>query len=441
MENTVGLSDSALSGSALYGQACAAPTVTRDNATVTGVALGSTDSFLGRETSVIDDTGLTVNAITPATPESKLPVVVWIYGGAFELGGTAMHVLEWVGSIIVEKAISLGVPAVYVSMNYRIRVFASQEVKDAGVGNLERLALRWVQRYIKTFWGDPAKVTIHSITYNWGQSAGAISVALHMVTNGGNPEGDIAHGQPYYDALVAETGCSGAKDTLRFLREVPYDALLNVVKQSPRTLSYQSLRLAWLPRVDGVFLTAGPVYLVQQELLRTCRNCDDEGTIFSLSNANVTTDAELEEYIRTYYLPNASNATIEQVLKYYPSDPTRGSPFDTGDLNAPTPQFKRRLLLQNRSGKQSVWTYLNKRLKPVPFLGSFHVSDIPQFYGALYMASYLVRFVANLDPNVGESTDLYWPQYDATNQTMLELPDGLSSHLANCLGLHFRIRG
>ena len=37
------------------------------------------------------------------------------------------------------------------------------------------------------------------------------------------------------------------------------------------------------------------------------------------------------------------------------------------------------------------------------------------------MASYLVRFVANLDPNTGESTDLYWPQYDAaTNQTMLE---------------------
>lgn len=41
------------------------------------------------------------------------------------------------------------------------------------------------------------------------------------------------------------------------------------------------------------------------------------------------------------------------------------------------------------------------------------------------MASYLVRFVANLDPNVGESTDLYWPQYDTTtNQTMLELLDG-----------------
>ena len=46
------------------------------------------------------------------------------------------------------------------------------------------------------------------------------------------------------------------------------------------------------------------------------------------------------------------------------------------------------------------------------------------------MASYLVRFVANLDPNVGESKDLYWPQYDATNQTMLELLDELEESQA-----------
>ena len=76
-----------------------------------------------------------------------------------------------------------------------------------------------------------------------------------MVTNGGDSEGlfraaimqgggpvpidDITHGQPYYDALVAETGCSGANDTLQCLREVPYDTLLNAVGQSPGPLAYQ----------------------------------------------------------------------------------------------------------------------------------------------------------------------------------------------------------
>lgn len=66
--------------------------------------------------------------------------------------------------------------AVYAAFGF----LASQEVKDAGVGNLglqdrlcpssahlhltdyttERFALRWVQKYIGAFGGDPTKVTM-----------------------------------------------------------------------------------------------------------------------------------------------------------------------------------------------------------------------------------------------------------------------------------------
>ena len=90
---------------------------------------------------------------------------------------------------------------------------------------------------------------------SWGLSSGAVSVALHMVANGGNPEGlfraafmqsggpipvgDITHGQPYYDLLVAQTGCSGVNDTLQCLREVPYSKLLNVLMESPGPLVYE----------------------------------------------------------------------------------------------------------------------------------------------------------------------------------------------------------
>ena len=53
------------------------------------------------------------------------------------------------------------------------------------------------------------------------------------------PVGDITLGQPYYDALVSETGCSGAADTLQCLRQVPFDTLMNAVNQSPSISSYQ----------------------------------------------------------------------------------------------------------------------------------------------------------------------------------------------------------
>ena len=66
------------------------------------------------------------------------------------------------------------------SLSLAFGFLASQEVKDAGVGNLglqdrmcsssshqgvtdysiERFALRWVQRYISAFGGDPTKVTM-----------------------------------------------------------------------------------------------------------------------------------------------------------------------------------------------------------------------------------------------------------------------------------------
>ncbi|KAG9308835.1 carotenoid ester lipase precursor [Chiua virens] len=401
---------------------------------------------------------LTLNVVTPntATPVSNLPVLVWIYGGGFEVGGTSIYN----ASLIMEKAISLGVPFIYVSINYRLSAFgflASQEVKDAGVGNLglrdQRLALEWVQKYITAFGGDPTKVTI------WGESAGATSVAIHMVANGGHPNGlfhaaimqsgstfplgDITQGQPYYDALVADTGCSGATDTLKCLRQVPYGTLLDAVNQSPGIFAYQSIALAWMPRVDGVFLTTDPRYLVQQgavaDIPFISGNCEDEGTMFAFSTLNITTDAQFEEYIHTYFLPNASPAELTQLMSHYPSDPAHGSPFGSGHEHALSPQFKRmaafqgdfifevprRFFVQNLSGKQSIWTYVSKRMKDTPFLGAAHTFDLLNVYSGGDMASYFVRFVTNLDPNVGETTDLYWPQYDVTtNETMLEFLDG-----------------
>ena len=87
----------------------------------------------------------------------------------------------------------------------------------------------------------------------WGESAGAISVALQMLTNGGDteglfrgafmqsgspiPVGDITEGQQFYDALVDSAGCARAMDTLQCLREAPFETLMNAINQSPNIFS------------------------------------------------------------------------------------------------------------------------------------------------------------------------------------------------------------
>ncbi|OBZ75690.1 Lipase 1 [Grifola frondosa] len=393
---------------------------------------------------------------TNAGPSANLPVVVWIYGGGFEIGGTSTYD----GGIIVRRSIQLGEPVIYVSMNYRITAFgflASQEVKDAGVGNLglqdQRLALRWVQKYIGAFGGDPSKVTI------WGQSAGAISAALHMLANGGDteglfrgafmqsggpiPVGDITHGQSQYDALVAQTGCSGTADTLECMRHVPYDILKQAVDRSPGFFDYQSLRLAWVPRTDGVFLTDLPQYLTLKghvaDIPFVTGNCDDEGTLYSFSARNITTESALREYMLSNYIVGATDGDIDELLALYPEDVSQGSPFDTGALNALTPQFKRiaalqgdlvfqaprRLLLDGTAERQRAWSFLSKQYKALPFLGSAHATDLIDTYAYAYpgdLVDYLVNFVNHLDPN-GRTPRFFWPQYDLASRKVLTLWD------------------
>jgi len=76
-----------------------------------------------------------------------------------------------------------------------------------------------------------------------------------MVSNGGDseglyrgafmhsgsviPVGDITHGQKYYDAIVSETGCASACDTLACLRTVPYTQLKAAIDASPSIFGYQ----------------------------------------------------------------------------------------------------------------------------------------------------------------------------------------------------------
>lgn len=103
-----------------------------------------------------------------------LPVMVWIYGGAF-LHGSANRA-EYEGSKLARK----GTGTIVVSFNYRLGALGFLvSTADGLYGNYgledQKMALQWVKDNIRSFGGDPERITL------FGESAGAMSIGLHLL--------------------------------------------------------------------------------------------------------------------------------------------------------------------------------------------------------------------------------------------------------------------
>jgi para-nitrobenzyl esterase len=123
---------------------------------------------------------LYLNVWSPAKPKTELlPVLVYFYGGGFVAGDGSEP--RYDGASMAKKGI------VVVTVNYRLNIFGffahpelSKEASYKGSGNYglldQHAALRWVQKNISAFGGNPKKVTIA------GESAGSISVSAQMAS-------------------------------------------------------------------------------------------------------------------------------------------------------------------------------------------------------------------------------------------------------------------
>jgi len=121
---------------------------------------------------------LYLNVWRPAESRGGRPVLVWIYGGAFVMGGSSYPVYD--GTSFARQGI------VFVSFNYRLGRFgffahpALSAANEGPLGNYayqdQIAALQWVKRNIAAFGGDPNHVTV------MGESAGGIS-ALDLLVS------------------------------------------------------------------------------------------------------------------------------------------------------------------------------------------------------------------------------------------------------------------
>jgi para-nitrobenzyl esterase len=182
---------------------------------------------------------LFVNVYKPAgaAPNAKLPVMVWIYGGAFTSGASN----NYEGPNFAKKGI------VYVSMNYRLGragwfshpAITKNAPKDESVSNYglqdQIAALQWVQKNVGAFGGDNSNVTV------FGESAGGISVNYLMILPetkglfqkaisesgfGRSDPAALARSEAAGAGFFSNLGISGdSADTLKAMRAVPFEQL------------------------------------------------------------------------------------------------------------------------------------------------------------------------------------------------------------------------
>lgn len=131
---------------------------------------GFLEQMLGMDSTNMSEDCLFLNVFRPsgATEESNLPVLYWIHGGAYTNG--AGSVAWYDGSRLASRG------CIVVSINYRLGAFGFAGTGNYGV--LDMLSgLRWVQRNIASFGGNPSNVTI------FGESAGGSAVVSLMATD------------------------------------------------------------------------------------------------------------------------------------------------------------------------------------------------------------------------------------------------------------------
>jgi para-nitrobenzyl esterase len=226
-----------------------------------------------------DEDCLVLNVWVPAThASSKLPVMVWIYGGGYVNGGSSPAVYD--GSQFAKQGVA------FVSFNYRLGRFGffahpalTAEAGSAPLGNYAFLdqiaALKWVQQNIGAFGGDTTKVTL------FGESAGGGSVLTMMtsplsrglfqqaiIESGGGRDGlggmpllsTAANGKPSAEssgvAFAKSKGIQGTDSaSLDALRKLPATAIVDGLNMASM---FQAAGTYSGPMIDGKIVLETP---------------------------------------------------------------------------------------------------------------------------------------------------------------------------------------
>ena len=213
----------------------------------------------GNTVTEVDEDCLTVDVWTPATGHDggRRPVVVWICGGAFLTGGSAVETYD--GAALAAQG------DVVVSVNYRMGAlgFLWVEGGDSNCGLRDQMAaLRWAAEHAAAFGGDPRNITI------LGESAGAGSI-LHFLPRAARDSlvrraiiqsAGVEHTQQpaVADRVKAAVLDAAGVTSDKELFDLPWEAVLDAQEKALPGLMGTVGSLPFHPVVDGDVVATVP---------------------------------------------------------------------------------------------------------------------------------------------------------------------------------------
>jgi para-nitrobenzyl esterase len=377
----------------------------------------------------ISEDCLHLNVWTGAKSASeRRPVFVYIYGGGFNEGSTAVPVYD--GEGLAKKGV------VVVTANYRVGILGffvhpelTKESPNHASGNYGLLdqvaALRWIRENIAAFGGDPNRVTIA------GQSAGGMSVHSLIAS-------PLAKGL-FHRAIVQSGGSSVGGGGITLRSQALADVEANGVKfaEAKGAASLAALRaMTWqklvepLPApaagaggapgggglrfstiVDGYMLPAPAREVVAQGKhndvpVLTGANLGELGGM-TAPTAPVTVASFTERARRTY------GPMADEYLKLYPAANDEQAAKAQAESGRDQALVSMYLWARERAktSKTPAYTYLWDHTLPGPDAdryGAFHTSEVPYVLNTLYMSD---RPFTEKDRAIADTLSSYWANF------------------------------
>lgn len=341
-----------------------------------------------------------------------LPVMVWIHGGAYVIGGSSLATYD--GSRLADEGV------VVVSINYRLGALGYLLGEHANLAVQDQVAaLRWVHDNIASLGGDPGNVTL------FGESAGAGGI-LHLL---GVPAADGLYRRAILQSPGGEVVLRSQAEQLatafekRTALDADMESILDAQEAAGQDVAHLFGAMPWAPVVDGDVLPADPrdriAAGIDVDLMVGVTSCELQQ--YAIAMAELPPEAigaVLQHLVRP--IIGRDPGPLTDLVDAYGGDV--GAALSDAAMAVPAVR-----LLDSHRGRAHGYVFDWQS----PVVGACHASDLPftfgtfdvdtwrEFVGADDDAEALSARLRRAWASFARAGDPGWPAWDADRQAMV----------------------